>query len=1114
MAPRSRPSRRPSLARHSSQLRHSNAYAVFGGAPTRRSNLTEQSSEERNAIANITERKSSITTVASTFGENSSQNARPKVSTWASAGSTSISGTTIDESSEPSRAEKAAHKKALKKARKENPNVDSNFVYLPKGLNNRIKNRDPFRSQLRRLFKAKKKCIHKPLDRSQPASIPKLRYKSDHLEPAPMRFAPQIAPARGLNKRVGQDDMGSNFGGSFQAYKVETVEERAKRAKEIQLQHNLRKATDMKLRLEGREQINNPLIGRAPPIKSARVKAAVTPNIGEASPREVLLAEQAKPHLSHPRLHGSIQNSDKSLVKGTTPFTSEEILSSKKPLHSSLTKKPRRKLSVSFADSVEPFTIPNPDYGDSTIQELGDTGSDCELLKSDRIDPLVRGNLLGRQLRKRSEGSAIHIEDSFQESSIAEREEDASKVKQIQLQGELTALVTGRSDDIRETYHSRPENSKDVSSAKLSNDFNAAYSYEDKNLANQARQENSSNSSNPDTYDKITNFLLSSNTIAPQIPTKPSLQQISQKNLNSGSSIVNDKPPTLVTINPPTRSEVTNYLSELVKLIELHQERMVFLQKNKEHHRLQYGELQDPGARVKPCELLARVSRFFAEGGSKKKNPNDSQLARRERRWFTRDPKPAPPGQGGNTSGGEVGAGGDCREGDGQQRPFLESLSPRQRLYYKYNYVPPTPEARAAEAEELRSERLRKAEEVAALANEAVQAAYRAVLGDFDSLDAAAASFAPRSRGGIERDSTSDRANNRSHVTLGALSHEERGLGNSPAFTAAANSSTVRQRSQTSFGYSSPTSSLQVPQIKENRDTGGAARRLSTQSTAPQRTELKSISRRASSYNLPRGKQYSREEPSYWINSDTLFTEESDTDGVYRAYYQSSSSDKIPNKKTAINQKVESIQFPKSEAQVTPQLEKVQLPRAARRPILESQIIEASQPRPILTEEERPEPERRVALARLPRGPDPNPERTALVRRFFRSPQDNLKEDEALKAAAQRLEVSTTTAVNPVRETQASAAVNHTRQLQARVAANSARHLQVPVAANPARQSQILTTINPVRELTEPPVSNSAEVNRLRVARAQQHTRELQSNRNISSGSPVSRGAYTFGFDS
>ncbi|RAL66876.1 hypothetical protein DID88_007658 [Monilinia fructigena] len=1147
MAPRPRSSRRSSLVRRS-QARHSSVYSGVIRRPTGVLSLNERDNlpaEETLAkIGNNLEAKSSSTTIASTFRGISLNKTRSKVSTWASVESASIPGPIIEGSAKPTRAEKAARKKALKKARKENPNVDSNFIYLPKGLNNKIKDRDPLRAKLGRLFRPRKKKItHQLLDRTQPVSTPKLGYRTDRSKPAPPRCAPPIAPARVLGETVEGNKTGSSLGRNFQAYWVATEKERADHVKEVQLQHDSRKATDMKLRLEGREQINDPLIGRAPPIKSARFETVVSSSTGEASPQEFVPAEQAQAHLGdRPQLHGNIQTLKESLV-GTTPFTSEWILLSKK-LRSISLKNPNQKLLVSVTESVKSFIVPSTDYDDSD---------------SERLDPLVHKNL-SREDLKIFERSGLQPENSFKKPGLAEGEKDAPESNRNQ-QGKLTTFINESSDNILKTYHGRPKGLQDLKSTRINSD---------KLMIGGARLLSQASLEKPATYDNFTKILLCSNTPAPEIPTKSRLRQISQQNLNSGLQLVKDSL-TLTTINPITKKEVESYLSELIGLIEVHEERMGFLRRNKQDHRLKHGELQYPGAPVKPHKLKARLSRFFSgfrlpeeEGGEEKEvvvdqevdvqqeseeeeddvpdngtsnlDSNDEQRLSFASATFTRDQVPAPQGQGGYTS--DAGPGGDCREGDGQQRPFLSKLSPQQRWYYNYNYVPPTIEARALESKEAREERYLKAEKEAVLANEAVCAAYRAVLEEFDNLDGAADFSASRSGGGIERDSTSDRANNKPHVTFGALSHEERGLRTSPAFTAATNSSTFQQKSQTSFGYKSQNSLLQVPKVTEDQNTGGAGRLLSSQFTASQRSEPNPFSQRASSYTTSSSKQHYKEESSKWINSDTILAEESDTEGVYRAYYQSSRSDKVLNKKTAINQKVESNQFSTSEVQGTSQLERhlklvhfliveeeearfqrVHFPRGpdpnpAKTARLKYSFLSTRYPRTDTEEEDfvalcathhpdgilrrqpvteeivtsEPDIDRRVPWVLLHRGPDPNPERIAYVRQLVQSPEDKLKEDEARKAAAQRL-VSIGTAVNPVRKSQNSAVVK------------------------PARQLRTLTTI-PVRELPEPSALNPLEFNRLRVTRARQHTRELQSNRNISTGSPVPRGAHTFGYDS
>ncbi|TGO41856.1 hypothetical protein BHYA_0015g00190 [Botrytis hyacinthi] len=665
MAPRRPIEREPSLTRRS-QIRNSGygrgAIGVSTSNP--RSSASKRETNEHE-IANVSEANSSTTTIASTIKALSLKSTRSKASTVVSFESSSVSGTTIEGAPGPTREEKEARKKAVKAARKENKNADPNFAYLPKGLNNKIRNKDPLKAKLRRLFKPRKKNIHKPIDRSQPVATPKLRHRSDQPTPAPERYIPPIAPARKLDGNIELGKTGASLGGEFQVL-AQTQEERDKHVEQAQFQHELRKATEQRLRLEGREQVNDPKIGRAPPIaRRGLIEPALSkqtrknrselmptgvnepPTLTEKVPPGILPAERTQPYMQNDnlekftqnphQLNDSARNSLENLTGQTTPCSSTEILPYKPRSRSNLSssKRPHRKQSVTFNESVTQFIIPETVddtseiteiASDETIRNIALTGTVVDHNRSlePQVDPTKSWSPAGNNSGERCQRSGIHTEDEFQAFVVAGLREEGNpnlKEKGVASQGNCTISQRGgnrateSSRNIVQIHSGIPKTLNDTSKA-LSEDRVEKESLGGRNsrVNNFLKHASSTPEFRPASYDTITNFLLASNTPAPPIPTKSPLRKLSQPNLLPAIHTSN----ALNTHNfiAHNKSLIAKYRTELKQLTEAHDEKMEFLKKKKQEHRKKYGDLKnqdDPGeSTAKPqSKLRSRISNLF-----------------------------------------------------------------------------------------------------------------------------------------------------------------------------------------------------------------------------------------------------------------------------------------------------------------------------------------------------------------------------------------------------------------------------------------------------------------------------------------------------------------------
>ncbi|KAF5875443.1 putative serine threonine-protein kinase nak1 protein [Botrytis fragariae] len=1239
MAPRRPIERKSSLARRS-QIRHSGYGRGAIGASTlnpRSSASNKETNEDR--IENISEANSSTTTIASTIKALSLKSTRSKESTVVSFGSSSVSGATIEGSSGPTREEKAARKKAVKAARKENKNADPNFAYLPKGLNNKIRNKDPLKAKIRRLFKPKKKNVHKPIDRSQPVATPKLRYRTDQSTPAPERYIPPIAPARKLDGTIELDKTGAYLGGEFQVLAV-TQEERDKHVEQAQFQHELRKATEQRLRLEGREQVNDPKIGRAPPIaRRAFIEPTLSrqtrrdrpelmpigvnepPTLTEKVPPGFLPAERAQPYIQkndlgeftqNPhQLNDSAQTSLENLTGQTTPCSSTEILPYKPRHRSNLSssKKPHRKQSVTFNESVTQFTIPENDYDTSEVTEIAS-------------DETIRNIALTGTVADHSRSSEAQVDPTKSWSSAGNN----SRVK---------SKRSGISKTLDDTSKALSEDSVKKESLSVRNS----------RVNNFLKHASSTPEFRPASYDTITNFLLASNTPAPPIPTKSPLRNLSQPNLLPAINTLNaSNSHNFIAHN---QSLLAQYRIELKQLTEAHGEKMEFLKKKKQEHRKKYGDLKnqdDPGeSTAKPqSKLRSRISNLFkslekSAGATEEEGILDNVVTSFEdpgEDWVY-DPLGLIAGQyiapldyhrcGYNTPGvnhtlreeqedhTDTGAlsftpdqvtpqeehnpnlvtstsGGytsdsrseseDTPKDDVEKstsKPYYEALTPLQKIDYDYSYTEPTPEFLATESDKTAEKRRQREIEASVRANEAVLLAHEAVLRDFDNSPLAAGFHSTRkpSSGSSTTDDATNSANTSSHVTTNAppVTQEERGS-NLPKpqkkeFTASEGAKkpkfqerpnyllsrgystesstqepenllptarTLQQpptsttpslgnnnfggacklrESRGSFGFKSQNSSirsLQISRTTETQKSSETARRSSKQFTTPQQAETVTNrhSRRVSSASSV-SRQYFREESEKWINCDTLAenaAEDSDLEDSYRAYFRSSKSKKLSQDHTLTD-----------DAQVAANLERAQARREERREARKALQESLARPAyPAQSEEDQKreaekEAEKQAKFERplTLRRPDHNPVGTARLRYLLLSGRDrnSLEEQEFVTLCATRYPDGSLRHEPRSEEVQAvKSELSIPRpSLNRRLDYNSDIATSNLSTFGTVRQLQAPSSINPVKKSHSLVAPDSVEHDKLRVDR-------LQSDRNISTGSPVSRGASTFGFNS
>jgi hypothetical protein len=182
--------------------------------------------------------------------------------------------------------------------------IDPRFANLPAGLNRRIHSRrDPLRHQANRLldkFRIQKRNPTEQERHEKKAAAPDLTKKG--LAPAPERYIPHIRPAKDFASRAAVDEWDNPLGGETQVFSLSPEEVKAK-ADINWKNHDWRQKSDQVLKMAGRPHINDPRIGRAPPLsreqldrrmvlRSRRDRAETfqvpeTPVIPDVNPKEL-----------------------------------------------------------------------------------------------------------------------------------------------------------------------------------------------------------------------------------------------------------------------------------------------------------------------------------------------------------------------------------------------------------------------------------------------------------------------------------------------------------------------------------------------------------------------------------------------------------------------------------------------------------------------------------------------------------------------------------------------------------------------------------------------------------------------------------------------------------
>jgi hypothetical protein len=145
--------------------------------------------------------------------------------------------------------------------------VDPRFANLPAGLNRRIQSRrDPLRHRADRLldkFRIQKPNPSEQKRHEKRVAAPDLTKKG--LAPAPERYIPHIRPAKDFASRAAVDEWDNPLGGETQVFSLSPEEVKAK-ADINWKNHDWRLKSDQVLKMAGRPHINDPCIGRAPPL--------------------------------------------------------------------------------------------------------------------------------------------------------------------------------------------------------------------------------------------------------------------------------------------------------------------------------------------------------------------------------------------------------------------------------------------------------------------------------------------------------------------------------------------------------------------------------------------------------------------------------------------------------------------------------------------------------------------------------------------------------------------------------------------------------------------------------------------------------------------------------
>jgi len=158
-----------------------------------------------------------------------------------------------------------------------NPKADVHHPYLPKGLDLRIKERDPIEDQWRRRKNPKPPVPPHPKRLPYKVQAPELRFRFRITEdgeripvenlpsPAPERVAPAILPHKSFEPNTGLDPFFNPMGGEVSLFH-ETSNQRAARVDWDDRYRNWRGTSDNVLRFRPIPHLNNPSVGRAPPL--------------------------------------------------------------------------------------------------------------------------------------------------------------------------------------------------------------------------------------------------------------------------------------------------------------------------------------------------------------------------------------------------------------------------------------------------------------------------------------------------------------------------------------------------------------------------------------------------------------------------------------------------------------------------------------------------------------------------------------------------------------------------------------------------------------------------------------------------------------------------------
>jgi hypothetical protein len=145
--------------------------------------------------------------------------------------------------------------------------VDPRFANLPAGLNRRIQSRrDPLRHRADRLldkFRIQKLNPSEQKRHEKRVAAPDLTKKG--LAPAPERYIPNIRPVKDFVSTTAFDEWDNPLGGETQVFSLSPEEVKAK-ADINWKNHDWRQKSDQVLKMAGRSHINDPCIGRAPPL--------------------------------------------------------------------------------------------------------------------------------------------------------------------------------------------------------------------------------------------------------------------------------------------------------------------------------------------------------------------------------------------------------------------------------------------------------------------------------------------------------------------------------------------------------------------------------------------------------------------------------------------------------------------------------------------------------------------------------------------------------------------------------------------------------------------------------------------------------------------------------